>query len=77
METAIWVLKNVNSTLVQFLVDNKRQCWENSQYTKRECPEVADMLVFVGKGQPKSKESQIFTKVEVEVDGKEFSSGID
>ena len=28
-------------------------------------------------GQPKSKESQIFTKVEVEVDGKEFSSDID
>ena len=35
------VTKRVNSELCKRIVTNKRQCWENAQYSRRECLEVA------------------------------------
>ena len=37
LETGVAIAKNVNSRLVEKLVQTERQCWENAQYSRREC----------------------------------------
>ena len=40
MESELSVVKNVNHLLSERLVDMKRQCWANAQYSRRECLEL-------------------------------------
>ena len=41
LESQLPVTKNVNSLLLQRVIDLERQCWANTQYSRRECLEVA------------------------------------
>ena len=40
LEADVAIVKNVNSRLVEQLVQTERQCWENAQYSRRECLEL-------------------------------------
>ena len=40
-ESQLLVAKNVDSVLPQRVIDLERQCWVNSQYSRRQCLEVA------------------------------------
>ena len=41
LESQLLVTKNVNSLLLQRVIDLERQCWANTQNSRRECLEVA------------------------------------
>ena len=47
LEVDIAVTKNVNSRLVDQLVETNRQCWANAQYSRRECLEVVGIPTSV------------------------------
>ena len=40
LEADVAIVKNVNSRLIQQLVQTERQCWENAQYSRREYLEL-------------------------------------
>ena len=41
LESEINIVKKVNKLLNKKVIDLERQCWENAQYSRRECLEVA------------------------------------
>ena len=41
LESEINIVKKVNKLLNKKVIDIERQCWENAQYSRRECLEVA------------------------------------
>ena len=41
LESEINIVKKVNKLLNKKVIDIERQCWENAQYSRRECVEVA------------------------------------
>ena len=47
LEADVAVTKNVNSRLVDQLVETKRQCWANAQYSRHECLEVVGIPTSV------------------------------
>ena len=47
LEADVAITKNVNSRLVDQLVETERQCWANSQYSRRECLEVVGITTLV------------------------------
>ena len=52
LETDVCIIKTVNNLLMKTSVEIQRQCWGNSQYSRRECWEIA--------GTPKSITQQNF-----------------
>ena len=54
------VAKQANSLLSKRLVDMGRQCWANTQYSKRECLEVVAMLESAQNNQ---LEDKVLTKI--------------
>ena len=41
LESEINIVKKVNKLLNKKVIDIERQCWDNAQYSRRECLEVA------------------------------------
>ena len=41
LESEINIVKKVDKLLNKKVIDLERQCWENAQYSRRECLEVA------------------------------------
>ena len=37
VDADVAIVKNVNEKLVNQLIETKRQCWGNAQYSRREC----------------------------------------
>ena len=52
LESELSVTRNVNARLTEQLVKLERQCWSNSQYSRRECLELS--------GLPESLETENF-----------------
>ena len=50
------------------LVDIERQCWENAQYSRRECLEVAGIPTSIPQQNLEEKVCQIFEAIGVSVD---------
>ena len=50
------------------LVDIERQCWENAQYSRRECLEVAGIPASIPQQNLEEKVCQIFEAIGVSVD---------
>ena len=40
LELDVQIIKTVNNNLLKQLENTERQCWENAQYSRRECVEV-------------------------------------
>ena len=43
---------SVNSKLYNRVTSFERQCWDNSQYTRRECLEITGLPENTGNGKP-------------------------
>ena len=41
------ILQNVKEKLLQPITDNEKQCWENAQYSRNECLEVAGIVTHL------------------------------
>ena len=44
LESELSVARQVNNKLKEHIVSLERQCWSNSQYSKRECQEITGIL---------------------------------
>ena len=71
---SLLVTKNVNSLLQPRVIDLERQCWANSQYSKRECLEVAGIPVSVKRNDIKDKILRIFEKVGCDIPNDNFEA---
>ena len=43
LESNVSVVKNVNNILLKQMSSIERQCWKNTQYSRRECVEVVGL----------------------------------
>ena len=66
LEADVAVTKNVNTRLVDQLVDTERQCWANAQYSRRECLEVVGIPTSV-KDALEDKVLNVFREIGVEI----------
>ena len=60
-------LKKVNTLFHKTVIDMERQCWKNSQYSKRECFEVVGIPRDVSSENLESKVLEVFSKVDCEI----------
>ena len=67
LEADVAIVKNVNSKLVEQLVQTERQCQENAQYSKRECLEIIGIPASVRDDVLEEKVCGIFQEFGVEV----------
>ena len=62
------VARQVNSLLRERVTSLERQCWSNSQYSRRECLELTDILETSDNNTLERTVLKIFEKLEVNVD---------
>ena len=67
LEADVAIVKNVNSRLVEQLVQTERECWENNQYSRRECLESIGIPMLVKDNVLKEKVCSIFDELGVEI----------
>ena len=67
LEADVAVTKNVNSRLVDQLVETERQCWANAQYSRRECLEVVGIPTSVKDDALEDKVLNVFREIGVEI----------
>ena len=68
LEADVTVEKNISNLLSQRVVNLERQCWANSQYSKRECLEVVGTLHSVDDNILEEKVIQVFKKFGCNID---------
>ena len=66
------VARQVNSVLRERVTSLKRQCWNNSQYSRRECLELTGIPETSDNNTLESIVLKIFEKLEVNVDPSNF-----
>ena len=62
------IAKNINNLLSQRVVDLKRQCWANAQYSRRECLEFVGIALSADDNSLEEKVIQVFEKVGCNID---------
>ena len=62
LESQLFVTKNVNSLLLQRATDLERQCWANTQYSRRECLEVAGIPESVKQNELEDKVLRVWLR---------------
>ena len=67
VETDVVTVKNVNSKLVEQLVQTERHCWENAQYSRRECLELIEIPTSVKDNVLEEKVCGFFHELGVEI----------
>ena len=68
LETDVSIFKTVNNLLMKMSAEIERQCWENSQYFRRECSEIAGIPTPIPQQNLEEKVIQIFEAISVPVD---------
>ena len=68
IESELSVSKNVNSKLHERLVALERQCWGNSQYSRRECLEIIGISDSISNDDLEETAIKIFDKLDVAID---------
>ena len=63
LEADVKIAKNIDNLLSQQVVDLKRQCWANAQYSRRECLEIVGIPRSVDDNSLEEKVIQVFEKV--------------
>ena len=61
------VVKNVNTKLVDQLIETERQCWLNSQYSRKDCLEIVGIPISVEDNELEGKILNLFDKIGVVV----------
>ena len=74
LEADVTVTKNVNTRLVDQLVETERQCWVNAQYSRRECLEVVGIPTLVKDDALKDKLQNVFREIGVEINQRDIST---
>ena len=74
LEADVTVTKNVNTRLVDQLVETERQCWVNTQYSRRECLEVVGIPTLVKDDALKDKLQNVFREIGVEINQRDIST---
>ena len=72
LEADFNIVKHVNNKLVDQLVATERQCWENAQYSRRECLEITGITKSFGDSDLKGKACEIFEKLGVQVNERDI-----
>ena len=67
-ESELSVSKNVNSKLHERVVALERQCWGNSQYSRRECLEITGIPDSINNDDLEETTIKIFDKLDVAID---------
>ena len=67
LEADVAIVKNVNSTLVEQLVQTERQRWEYAQYSRRECLELIRIPTSVKDDALEQKVCDIFRERDVQI----------
>ena len=67
LESEINLVKKVNTLLNKRVIDMERQCWANTQYSRRGCLEVAGIPCDVSNENLESKVLEVFSKVGCEI----------
>ena len=62
-QSVLAVTKQVNTELTKRIVTLERQCWENTQYSRKECREVVGTRRQVDDNLSETKVLSIFEKV--------------
>ena len=68
IESKLSVSKNVNSKLHEQVVALERQCWVNSQYSRRECSEITGIPDSISNDDLEETTIKIFDKLDVATD---------
>ena len=67
MESELAVVKNVIHSLSKRLFDMERQCWANSQYSRRECLELVSIVQSVKDDDLEKVVTKIVNKVDISI----------
>ena len=63
IEAELSVTKQVNDLLLTRVTNLERQCWENAQYSRRECLEIVGIPSNVSNQNLENKVIEVFSKV--------------
>ena len=74
LESENSIVKQANSLLSKRLVDMERQCWANTQYSRRECLEVVGIPDSVQNNELEDKVLTIFKKTGSEVSPRDIEA---
>ena len=77
VETDVVTVKNVNSKLVEQLVQTERHCWEKAQYSRRECLELIEIPTSVNDNVLEEKVCGFFHELGVEIGQRTFKNAIE
>ena len=68
LESELIVARQVNNKLKEHIVSLERQCWSNSQYSRRECLEITGIPDKTDQKDLENTALNIFRKLDVEID---------
>ena len=68
LESELSVARQVNNKLKEHIVSLERQCWSNSQYSRRECLEITGIPDKTDQKDLENTALNIFRKLNVETD---------
>ena len=68
LESDLAISRSVNTKLRDRIISLERQCWSNSQHSRRECLEITDLHDNINNEDLEEKALMIFEKFEVTVD---------
>ena len=68
LESELSVARQVNNKLKEHIVSLERQCWSNSQYSRRECLEITGIPDKTDQKDLENTALNIFRKLDVEID---------
>ena len=67
LESELSVARQVNNKLKEHIVSLERQCWSNSQYSRRECLEITGIPDKTDQTDLENTALNIFRKLDVEI----------
>ena len=63
LKADVAIVNNVNEKLVNQLIEMERQCWDNAQYSRRECLEIVQIPTPTPNDLLEANFSNIFDKL--------------
>ena len=74
LESENVIVKQANSLLSKRFVDMERQCWANTQYSRRECTEVVGIPNSVDSNELEDKVLTVFQKIGCELSPRDLEA---
>ena len=74
VEADVAIVKNVNEKLLNQLIETERQCWDNAQYSRRECLDVVGIPTSIPNDLLEANISKVFDKLGLHVEGKDIQA---